>query len=184
MSAGPRLTPLTPDTADPEVARILEKLDAAGVNQLAVGGLKVIGHAAACFRSFIAMSDALMSKSSVPGDVRECMVVRMAMDRGIAYGVREHSEVAATLGVTAEQLSAIAKDRWTAPLTDDQILGLRLWSDVHTSGDISDELWAEAEQRWGPKGGVDALFTIAFFGEMVMTILRGLRVDALLEPTA
>jgi 4-carboxymuconolactone decarboxylase len=184
VKASPRLAPLTPDTADPEVARILEKLSAAGVNQLAVGGLKVIGHAAAHFRAFIAMSDSLMSKSSVPADVRECMVVRMAIDRGIAYGVREHSEVAQTLGVSAEQLAAIAAAEWTAPLTDDQILGLRLWEDVRAGGDISDELWAEAEKRWGPKGCIDALFTIAFFGEMVMTILRGLRVDGLLDPPA
>jgi alkylhydroperoxidase family enzyme len=150
-------------TTTDDIQRVLGKLEASGRD---IPIVRLVANWEPGFRSFIQMADALMTKGSLPAEMRELCVLHIAARRGLSYEWSEHVPMSAAAGVTDEQRDALQANR-----TDDeelftfhQRLGLNVISQILNSGTIEPDTWDETVDNLGVDQALELVFVYAWWG--------------------
>jgi alkylhydroperoxidase family enzyme len=145
------------------------------------------------FRRWLGFGGALLG-GSLPGRLRELVIVRTAARFGGRYEWAQHLELAVLQGVTAAELEALsAVDGGAAPRgADGEVLDALDWSPLERAalravdetaadGAVSDATWEALDEVLSESELVELLMLIGHY-MMLTTVLRSLQLQ--LEPRA
>jgi 4-carboxymuconolactone decarboxylase len=155
------------------VNRVLSKLEESGRN---LDIIAVMANWAPGFRSFVTMSDALLFKGVLAPVNREVAVLLTAHLHQLAYEWKEHLPMAREAGVSDEQVSAIAEDRWRsdpdAVFTVEQRTIIEVIATLVSDRRLSTDLWSRACDRLGPEAALELLMAYAWWGGFVRVVIE------------
>jgi 4-carboxymuconolactone decarboxylase len=135
----------------------------------------MMANSANAFRPFVLFADALMTRSPIPPEVREVVILHLAVRMGQTYEWYEHESMSARAGVTEEQRQAIREGRIQPPVfSSEQALGVRAADELVDGRRVSDATWKQMVDTWGPGGALDVLLTIGWWGGLVPYVLDAL----------
>jgi alkylhydroperoxidase family enzyme len=156
-----------------DVQRILEKLERGGsVNAVS----RLLANAEHGFRPYVLMSDALLFRATLPPEVREVVILRMASALGIAYELAEHRRFAERAGVSQERQEAAIGDDWRTAVawSEPERLALDVATDLLDGSALDIGRWTQLCEEFGEPGALDLLLTIGWWGGFMPLVLRGL----------
>jgi alkylhydroperoxidase family enzyme len=140
--------------------------------------VRLVANSPNVFRPFILFADALMTRATLPSDVREVVVMHLAARRQSNYEWKEHETISQRAGVTYEQLAAIQSARYTADLfSEDQLLAVAIADELLAGAGLRSAAWINAIQHWQVEGALDLVFTVGWWGALVPLIIEALALD-------
>lgn len=155
-----------------EVSRVLRKLEASGQNYTI---LQLLANATTLFRPFILLSDALNNHSQIPADVREAVILRVAVITEAEYEWAEHVPMARVAGLSDEQIEALHADHPREDLfSDAQRLALDATEELSSGNGIATDTWQRICREWGQSGALELVAIAAWWGGFVQTVLAAL----------
>jgi 4-carboxymuconolactone decarboxylase len=121
------------------------------------------------------MLTAVRNETSVPADLREMIILRVAVLNRAAFEFEAHAPIAAGEGVSAEKIAAL-REPGLAPVFDErERLVLRLTDAMTRDVDVPDALMEQVGASCDAKGLVELVATVAAYN-MVSRLLVALRV--------
>lgn len=180
--AGPRLPPLAPGEWDAVLTRVLQ--NSPGGTDEPMHIFTTLGRADPdLFRRWLGFGGALLD-GSLPGRLRELVIMRTAARFDGRYEWAQHIELAAAQGVTAPELAALGAGAegldavaW-APLERAALVAVDETADI---GAVSDATWDALTNELREDEVLELLLLIGHY-LMLTTVLRSLRLP--LEPRA
>jgi AhpD family alkylhydroperoxidase len=107
---------------------------------------------------------AVRNRNSLPADVRELVILRVAALNGAPYEFAAHAPHALLAGVTQDTVDAMRDPRSeAATLTAGQLLALRLTDTMTRDIVVPEALYRQVAQAYAPQQLVDLLVTIAAY---------------------
>jgi alkylhydroperoxidase family enzyme len=143
---------------------------------------KLVAHAETCFRPFLRLGGAILSRQALSGKLRELAILRVAKLSSAPYEWVQHVPIAKHTGATEEQIAALDRGDAEAPCFDDtERLVLRFTDEVVRSVRASDATFAALAAKLPPREVVELLLAIGFY----MTVARVMESCAIdLDPPA
>ena len=135
-------------------------------------------HAPPVAEGWLGLMTAIRQRTTLPGSLREMVVIRIAQLNRASYEAAHHAPIALREGVTPEQLAALAD--WqgaTALFDEDQRTALALTDCMTLHVQVEDALWERVRARWDERTIVDLVATIASYN-MVSRFLEALAIHA------
>jgi 4-carboxymuconolactone decarboxylase len=155
-----------------DVQRILGKLESTG-NDLRV--VRYVANSSTAFRPFVLLSDALISKATLPAVVREAVVLHLAVKKQSAYEWYEHQRMARAAGIGDEQMQAVREGRLDSDLfSEDQLLAIAISDEMMAGGGLGRSRWEAAIAAWGIEGAMDLVLSVGWWGGLVPLLLESL----------
>jgi hypothetical protein len=155
------------------VNRVLSKLEESGRN---LDIIAVMANWNSGFRPFVMMSDALLFKGVLAPVDREVAVLLTAHLHQLAYEWKEHLPMAREAGVTDDQVSAIAEDRWRNDpgglFTVNQRTIIEVIETLATSQRLTPELWSRACDQLGADAALELLMAYGWWGGFVRVVIE------------
>jgi 4-carboxymuconolactone decarboxylase len=100
------------------------------------------------FKRWVPFGAVLLVQGSLPSRDRELLILRTAHRCSCTYEWRHHEEIAAVVGLTGEEISAVREDPgWTGWSTFDRTL-LQAADELHDDQAISDSTWSTLASRY------------------------------------
>lgn len=123
------------------------------------------------------MLSAIRNRNSIPADVRELVILRVAVLNRASYEFDAHVPHALAAGATQAAIDAtraqpLATD---APFTPRQRVALRLADAMTRDIEVDDALYAEVRAQFGTQSQLDLVATVAAYN-MVSRLLVALRI--------
>ncbi len=181
-ATGPRLPPLPAGEWDERLTRVLE--NSPGGTDEPMHIFTTLGRAdPELFRRWLAFGGALLS-GSLPGRLRELVILRTAARFGGRYEWAQHLELGVLQGITWAEMAALVDFdggpdavEWT-PL---ERAALRAVDETAADGAVGDATWEALAEDLRESELIELLMLIAHY-EMLTSVLRSLRIE--LEPRA
>jgi alkylhydroperoxidase family enzyme len=155
------------------VNRVLSKLEESSRNLDIIG---VMANWSSGFRPFVMMSDALLFRGILAPADREVAVLLTAHLHQLAYEWKEHLPMARAAGVTDDQVSAIAADRWRndpdGVFTVNQRTIIEMIETLVTNRRLTPGLWSRACDRLGANAALELLMAYAWWGGFVRVVIE------------
>jgi alkylhydroperoxidase family enzyme len=175
---GPRIAPLPPDEWDERLTRLLEASPGGTDEPMHI--YTTLARAPEIFRRWISFGGALLL-GTLPGRLRELVILRTAMRFGGTYEWAQHIGLAEREGVTRTELEAVGGDVSNASWSPLEAAALRAVDETADDGSISDTTWDGLAAHLDEPELIELLMLIAHY-MMLTTVLGSLRVP--LEPRA
>lgn len=143
--------------------------------------LRMLSNASpAVFEGFNHLSQGLMIRSPLDPVLREIAILRVGHLSKAAYEIYHHEAIGRAVGLTEEQLQAIARGDCDATLTPAQQAVLRFADDVVLNVRASDATLAEVRKYVDDSGVVDLIMVVGCY-MMVARLLEttGVEIDEL-----
>jgi AhpD family alkylhydroperoxidase len=121
------------------------------------------------------MLTAVRNQTGVPADLRELMILRVAVLNGASFEYDAHVPHAQKAGVSAEKIDAVRQDVLSGVFTPLERLVLELTDAMTRQIVVPEELMGRVQQHFDPKGVVEAVATVAAYN-MVSRLLVALNV--------
>jgi 4-carboxymuconolactone decarboxylase len=179
--AGPRLPPLPAGEWDERLTRVLEHSPGGIAEPMHI--FTTLGRAdPELFRRWLGFGGALLG-GSLPGRLRELVILRTAARFGGRYEWAQHIELAEAQGITAPEISALSDEAgldaiaWT-PL---ERAALRAVDETADEDAVSDATWEVLAELLRESELIELLMLIGHY-LMLTTVLGSLRIQ--LEPRA
>jgi len=118
---------------------------------------------------------AIRGKSTLPADIRELAVLRVAELNGAAYEWAAHEPVAREAGMTGDQIAALRTGADTGALDDRQLATLAYTDAMTKDIEVGDELFRLLEKHFDDQEVVELTVTVAAYN-MVSRFLVALKV--------
>lgn len=163
------------DTTDPAVSKLVADIAA---QRGAVPHLyKMLLNAPAVAEGWLAYLTAIRQHSSLPGALRELVIMRIAIVNGAPYEADQHRPIALKLGVTPQQLDALAQ--WEASIAfDDTQRKVLAYCDAMTkSVQVPDFVFDAVRGIFTPAEMVELTATVAAYN-MVSRFLEALHIHS------
>jgi len=132
-------------------------------------------HSPAIAEGWLNYLTAVRQRSSLPGDLRELVIVRIALVNGAPYEAQQHTPLAIQEGVSQQQIDDLAQWQSSPHFDDNQRAVLAyadaMTRDVHVPAEIS----AQVRARFAPQQLVELTATIAAYN-MVSRFLEALQI--------
>ncbi len=115
------------------------------------------------------MLSAVRNKSSLPADLRELVIVRVAVLNKADFEYQAHVPIAMKEGATQSMIDAVTNAAYLAPmptaagLSDAQQVALLLTDSMTRDIVVPDSLFAEVKKHFDAKGQIDLVATIAAY---------------------
>jgi 4-carboxymuconolactone decarboxylase len=170
-----RLSPIEPGSR-PDLADLEARIRAARGGRIPLL-YQVLLNSPAIADGWEQMLSAVRNRNSLPADVRELVILRVAVLNRAPYEFDAHAPIAVAAGLPEPALAAVRQvplaegGDWT-PL---QRVALRLTDAMTRDIDVSDALYAEVAAQLPPQGQLDLVATIAAYN-MVSRLLAALQV--------
>jgi len=177
---GPGRLPLVPgDDPDPELAAVFDVFRDAGRDVPAL--YRTLANAPAMLRAWTGLAWPLRNQATVARGLRELIIMRVAQLTQAAFEWMAHWDMAMKHGVTAEQLVELGHWHASQRFEADQRLVLAMVDELTDDLDITDPTWAALAERFAPGELVELVLTASYYS-CVSRVLRGLRIDADVDP--
>lgn len=121
------------------------------------------------------MLTAVRNQTGVPADLRELMILRVAVLNGASFEYDAHIPHAQKAGVCDERIEAIRSETLPEVFAPLERLVLELTDAMTRKIVVPDELMARVQQHFGPKEVVEVVATVAAYN-MVSRLLVALNV--------
>jgi AhpD family alkylhydroperoxidase len=121
------------------------------------------------------MLTAVRNETSVPADLREMVILRVAVLNRAAFEFDAHAPIAAREGVSAEKIAALREPELGPVFDERERLVLRLTDAMTRDVDVPDALMEQVGASCDAKGLVELVATVAAYN-MVSRLLVALRV--------
>jgi AhpD family alkylhydroperoxidase len=108
MSHSPRIEPLHPSRAEPEVAALLDRLPP-------LPHFHLLAHAQSTFAARLAYGDAMMSRLDLESTTQELVILRVAMHTSCEYIAVQHRAQATRIGTPTGAIAAVAERELRSP---------------------------------------------------------------------
>jgi len=120
-------------------------------------------------RSFLRFNGYLLFSSTLPADLRELAVLRVAHRRGCEYEWVHHVEMAQQEGITAEAIENVQRDH-AAQTADSDLHRLIITAvdELETRSNLSDDTWAALSEHLDERQRMDLVFTVGCYGLLAM----------------
>lgn len=115
------------------------------------------------------MLSAVRNKSSLPADLRELVIVRVAVLNKADFEYQAHVPIALREGATQSMIDAVTNAAYLAPmpssanLSDAQQVALLLTDSMTRDIVVSDSLFTEVKKHFDAQGQIDLVATIAAY---------------------
>jgi alkylhydroperoxidase family enzyme len=181
-STGPRIPPLAPGEWDDVLTRVLE--NSPGGTDEPMHIFTTLGRAdPELFRRWLGFGGALLA-GSLPGRLRELVILRSAARFGGRYEWAQHIGLAEVQGVTPAELVAVSNGEGAVDTVDWPPLeraALRAVDETADEGAVSDGTWETLAEDLQESELIELLMLIGHY-MMLTTVLGSLRIQ--LEPRA
>jgi alkylhydroperoxidase family enzyme len=120
----------------------------------------------------------LGGKATVAPRLREVMIHRTCALTGAEYEWGVHVVgFGKPLGFSDEQLDSTVHGAWDDPCWDaDESAVLRLADELHTTSTVSDELWAQLEERFDERQILELIITAGWY-HLIAFVCNGVRIE-------
>lgn len=135
------------------------------------------------FRPWLRFAGALMPGGSLPRAESELLILRVAHNTGSEYEWHQHERLALGAGLSAQEVRRVPEGPQAAGWSARQQLLLRAADELHSSRDISAEVWDELRPLLRDKELIELCMLVGHYEMLAMT-LNALRVqpDELPDP--
>lgn len=152
-----RLPYVDPEQASPEVREALEILPPLNI-------FRTVAHAQTCFRPFLRLGQAILTRQELDPVLRELAILRVAQLTPAEYEWVQHAEIAKAVGATEEQVAALeAGDAEAGCFSADQQLVLRFTTDVVNDARTGDDTYAELSELLSDREIVELVLAIGYY---------------------
>lgn len=121
------------------------------------------------------MLTAVRNQTGVPADLRELMILRVAVLNGASFEYDAHVPHAQKAGVSAEKIDAVRQEALSGVFAPLERLVLELTDAMTRQVVVPEELMGRIQQHFDPKGVVEVVATVAAYN-MVSRLLVALNV--------
>ena len=158
----PRVQPLEAPY-EPQVAETLRRMMPPGVEPLKL--FRVVAHNHAILERFRSTGAYILNFGRIDPVEREIVIHRTTARNGCEYEWGVHAVAfGRPLGLTEEQLRATVHGGADDPAwSERQSLLVRLVDELHDTGTVSADLWAELEGQWQPPELIELVATVGFY---------------------
>lgn len=146
-------------------------------------GLNILGtfaHHPALARAYHTFNGHVLFASTLSPRHRELVVLRVAAVRDADYEWAQHVVIAGDLGITADEIAAVAvgpdADPGREGWSDLEAALLRAADELVRDADLSDTTWAALSAEFGPPEILDLIFTVGAYDLLAMA-MRALRIE-------
>jgi AhpD family alkylhydroperoxidase len=163
------------DPAQPELQPLVQRIVAERGSVLHL--YQMLLHSPPLAEGWLAFFTAVRQRLQLPGDLRELVIMRVALLNGAPYEAEQHAPIALREGLTRAQLDALAQ--WAdSPLFDArQRAVLRLTDAVTREIHFDDALLQDARAHLGERQCVELVATIAGYN-LVSRFLEALQIHS------
>jgi AhpD family alkylhydroperoxidase len=106
---------------------------------------------------------AIRQQCCLPGDIRELVIMRVAIVNGAPYEAEQHAPIALAEGMTQAQLDDLADWEASASFDERQRAVLALTDAMTRDVHVADEVFAGAQVHFDDQGMVELVATIAAY---------------------
>ena len=168
----PRVPPVVPGTR-PELAEIERSIEAERGRILLL--YQVLLNSAPLAEGWERLLTAIRNRSSVPPDLREMVILRVAVLNRAPYEFAAHVPYARQAGITDAKIEALRADTLDAAFSDDERVVLMLADTMTRDVQVDDAVMAPILARFDARATVELVATIAAYN-MVSRFLEALRI--------
>jgi alkylhydroperoxidase family enzyme len=136
---------------------------------------QVLLNSAPIAQGWEAMLTAVRNKSSVPADLRELMILRVAILNKASFEFEAHIPHALKAGVPQEKIDALRSLTLSNLFTDEEILVLQMTDHMTRDVEVPAELMAKVTQQYSAEKVVELVATVAAYN-MVSRFLVALNI--------
>lgn len=137
---------------------------------------RILPHSEPTARGFLALGRAILNESSLDPQLRELVILRVGALSRAAYEVHQHRRVAASVGLTADQIAAALQEQGDGCLNAFQRQVLDFTDAVVWQVKAPGHLYRPVAETLGAAGICELLHTIGFY-MLVSRFLENLEVD-------
>ena len=142
------------------------------------GAFAVLAHHPDLTRAFLAFNRHVLYENTLGERLVELVVLRVAVLRGSAYEWAEHAAVARELGVSDEQIRAVAAGGDAEELSASESLLLRAVDELRHDSNLSPGTWNQLKDHFDTRQIIDLLFTVGAYDTLAVAFnCFGLEVD-------
>jgi AhpD family alkylhydroperoxidase len=155
----PRLPLADPATLGPDALAVYEAAR--------VDAIRVMAHAADSVAPWVTMVGGIRNSPDLDPIVRELVILRAAAAAGSDYEFVQHQAIALDIGVTQEQIDAVAGGR---PVEGPEGRLVSLVDDLHHGRSPGDERYAEVLAEYSPRALVEAILVSGVYTTVARVI--------------
>ena len=138
---------------------------------------QMLMHSAPVAEGWLTYLTAIRQKSSLPGALRELIIMRVALLNRAPYEADQHAPIALKEGLTPSQLDGLA-DWPSSPLFDERQRAVLAYTDAMTRDvQVPDAIFAGVSAHYPPAQVVEMTATIAAYN-MVSRFLEALQIHS------
>lgn len=162
-----RVAPLLPEEWDDDVIKALTGFVSPELMEKREAGtaLGTMARNPQLTRSFLRFNGYLLFNSTLPADLRELAVLRVAHRRGCEYEWVHHVEMAQREGITLEDIELVQRGEAATEIGRVIITAV---DELETDSNVSDTTWAELSEHLDERQRMDLVFTIGCYGLLAM----------------
>lgn len=128
------------------------------------------------FRPWLRFAGALMPGGSLPRVDSELVILRVAHNTRCRYEWQQHERLAQAAGLSADDVTRVAQEHDAPSWSPRRRLLLRAADELHSSRDISSQLWDELRPLLSDKELIELCMLVGHYEMLAMT-LNALRVQ-------
>jgi AhpD family alkylhydroperoxidase len=169
----PKIPLPSDDELDPEQREMLAQLPPLNVFRMVAGAPRAV-------RPFMELGAAVLS-TALDARRREVAVLRVAHATQAPYEWAQHEQLASNVGVTEQEIEAIATEERVTSLDEECNLICRVADEITRDVRLSDEALEEIIDRYGPREAAELILLVSYYN-MVSRFLESTRVEIEDEP--
>lgn len=116
-------------------------------------------------RSFLRFNGYLLFNSTLPADLRELAILRVAHRRGCEYEWVHHVEMAEKEGITSEAIDKLQRGEADSAVGRAIITAV---DELEEQSNVSDATWAALSEHLDERQRMDLVFTVGCYGLLAM----------------
>lgn len=136
---------------------------------------QVLLNSAPIAKGWEAMLTAVRNQTSVPADLRELMILRVAVLNKASFEFEAHIPHALKAGVSQEKIEALRALDLSSQFTDEEKMLLKITDHMTRDIEVPADLMAQITQRYTPEKVVELVATVAAYN-MVSRFLVALNI--------
>jgi 4-carboxymuconolactone decarboxylase len=162
-----RVTPLLPEEWDDDVIKALTGFVSPELMEKREAGtaLATMARNPKLTRSFLRFNGYLLFNSTLPADLRELAILRVAHRRRCEYEWVHHVEIAEKAGLTPEAIDKVPRGEADSPVARAILTAVDELEDDST---ISDATWATLSEHLDERQRMDLVFAVGCYGLLAM----------------
>lgn len=173
-----RIQPLSDEAAAPAVKETFDKMAANGAAVLNI--YRTLGHSPGGFKGFITLGRQLLYKGTLPGDLRELVIVRVSELTKATYEHTKHMVIGKNEGLTQEKLTGMGNLQ-SGGYSEKEIAALNYTKEVTLNVQVKDETFTALNPHFSPAEIVELTLVIGYYN-MVSRFLEPLGVELEADP--